>query len=183
MSLIIGLICKDGCLVIADTRSHIKANGTLTYDDTFEKVVFNKGHIVYNHGYNRIYDNDWKLCRDQLVPDKNKSIYRELATEMKQKEDKTAFYVFMNKKTMCEIKISATGEITLTDHLQDDHDRIVSGTGAKYVDLGLLTDLKKKKCKKVIPLLKKTFLNAHEKMVKSGGNEFCKNYIIRQFFG
>ena len=95
MSLIIGLRCKDGCLVIADTRSHIKTNGVLTYDDTFEKVILNKGHIVYNHGYNRIHDNDWKLCRDQLIPDKDNTIYQAIAVEMKSKEDKTAFYVFM----------------------------------------------------------------------------------------
>ncbi len=83
MSLIIGLRCKDGCLVIADTRSHIKTNGVLTYDDTFEKVILNKWHIVYNHGYNRIHDNDWKLYRDQLIPDKDNTIYQAIAVEMK----------------------------------------------------------------------------------------------------
>lgn len=181
MSLIIGLRCKDGCLVIGDNRSHIKTNGVLTYDDTFEKVILNKGYIVYNHGYNRIYNNDWKLCRDQLIPDKDNPIYQAIAMEMKLKEDKTAFYVFMNKKTMYELEISATGEIIPKDHLPND--RIVSGTGEKYVDLGLLIDLQKKKCKKVIPMLKKTFLNAHDELIKLGGNEFCRNYTIQHFFG
>jgi len=181
MSLIIGVRCKDGCLVIADTRSHIKTNGILTYDDTFEKVILNKGHIVYNHGYNRIHDNDWKLCRDQLTPDKDNPIYQAIAMEMKSKEDKTAFYVFMNRKTMYELKVGATGEIITIDHLPCD--RIVSGTGEKYVDLGLLIDLQKKKCKKVIPMLKKTFLNAYDELIKSGGNEFCRNYTIQHFFG
>ncbi|MCW4050917.1 MAG: hypothetical protein NWE89_14405 [Candidatus Bathyarchaeota archaeon] len=39
MSLIIGVRCKNGCLVIADRRTHIKSNGTETYQDNFDKVL------------------------------------------------------------------------------------------------------------------------------------------------
>lgn len=184
MTLIIGARCKDGCLVIADKRSHISTGGVLTYDDTFEKVVLNKGYIVYNHGYNRIHDADWKLCRDQLIPDKDSPIYQAIAAEMKSKEDKTACYVFMNKRTMYEVKISATGEVRGIDHLLErpSPDLIVSGTGEKYVDRGLLTDLQRKKCKKAISVLEKTFRNAYAELVRSGGDEFCSNYTTKYLF-
>ena len=39
MSLIIGIRCKNGCLVIADRRNHIKSNGVETHQDDFDKVV------------------------------------------------------------------------------------------------------------------------------------------------
>jgi len=55
MSLIIGVRCKDGCLVIADIRNTIrntiKTDGIITFKDNFEKVVKQDNYLLYNHGY------------------------------------------------------------------------------------------------------------------------------------
>jgi hypothetical protein len=157
----------------------------VTYDDAFEKIVTNKGYIIYNHGYNRIYDNDWKLCREQLHADAGSPIYQSIAEEMKSKEDNTACYVFMNKRTMYEVVINETGKVRAIDHLlkRPPPDLIVSGTGEKYVERGLLRDIERKKCKKVMPVLKRTFLEAYAHLEKVGGREFCRKYTTQHLLG
>ena len=46
MSLIIGVKCKDGCLVIADCRNRINKDGVITYEDNFEKIVIHNGYLI-----------------------------------------------------------------------------------------------------------------------------------------
>ena len=82
MSLIIGARCKDGCLVIADRRNHIWTNGVITYRDDFRKVLQFDNYLVYNHGYNRIDNADWKLRHGELTPDKSNPVYGEILKEM-----------------------------------------------------------------------------------------------------
>jgi hypothetical protein len=176
MSLIIGVRCKNGCLVIADRRTHIKSNGTQTYQDDFHKVLLHNDYLVYNHGYNRIGDNDWKLRVRDLTPDVTNPVYAEILKEMESKPDKRAAYVFMNMTTLLEITICVGIGITPTDHMPND--RIVSGSGDKYVDLQLLTNLHKVNCDMVRPKLIRTFKRAHRKMTLLSGSEFSKEYDI-----
>jgi len=95
MSLIIGLRCKNGCLVIADRRNHIKCGGTQSHRDDFHKVVGHDGYLVWNHGYNRIGNHDWKLRASELTPNPANPVFAEVQEEMKTKPDRKAFYVFM----------------------------------------------------------------------------------------
>jgi hypothetical protein len=178
MSLIIGVRCKDGCLVIADRRNHIWTNGVITYRDDFRKVLQFDNYLVYNHGYNRIDNADWKLRHGELTPDKNNPVYGEILKEMATKPDKAAFYVFMNRTELHEIAIRVGAGITCINHLPND--RIMSGTGEKYVDLQLLVNLHKAKCSKVRPKLKRTFQAAHKRMKLLAGREFSEQHDIEQ---
>jgi len=178
MSLIIGVRCKDGCLLIADYRNRINKNGVITYEDNFEKVVIHNGYLIYNHGYNRIKDEDWKNRYKDLTPDDSNPIYKEILDEMSHKPDKKASYVFLNKIHLHEITIEVGRGVTYANHLQND--RIVSGTGEKYVDLKLLVNLRKQKCKKVHTKLKATFENAYYRMKYLSGNEFSEKHNIKQ---
>jgi hypothetical protein len=176
MSLIIGVRCKNGCLVIADRRTHIKTNGTHSFRDDYTKVLLQGGYLVYNHGYNRIADADWKHRVTDLSPDPANPVYAEILKEMATKADKHAAYVFMNMDTLLEIIIRVGSGITKTDHMPKD--RIVSGSGDKYVKLTLLTDLPKANCGIVRPKLVSTFKAAHDRMKQAGGIEFSENHDI-----
>jgi hypothetical protein len=176
MSLIIGVRCKNGCLIIADRRTHIKCGGTESHRDDFHKVVEHDGYLVYNHGYNRIGNQDWKLRVSELTPDSTNPVYAEIQEEMIAKPDRKAFYVFMNMTTLLEVVICADTGITLKDHMPND--RIVSGTGEQYVALTLLTDLQQKKCESVRKALEQTFKLAHSKMKEQGDKEFSEEYDI-----
>ena len=179
MSLIIGVRCKDGCLVIADYRNRIESNGIITYEDNFEKVVKHDDYLLYNHGYNRIKDEDWKLRCQDLTPDDSNPIYEQILSEMKLKSDKSAFYVFISKDVLYEIAVEVGTGVKRIDHLPSD--RIVSGTGDKYVaDLKLLENLRKRKCKKVYNSLRETFKQSYLRMSFRSGNEFSKKYKIYQ---
>jgi len=46
MSLVIGVRCKDGCLVIADKRTHLWTDGVETYRDDFHKVVHSGDYLL-----------------------------------------------------------------------------------------------------------------------------------------
>lgn len=178
MTLIIGVRCKNGCLVISDRRTHIKFQGTESYRDDFHKVMEHDGYLVYNHGYNRIGDQDWKLCVSKLTPDPTNPIYTKIQEEMAAKNNRKAFYVFMNMITLFEVMVDADTGITSQNHLPND--RIVSGTGNQYVDLTFLRGLQKKKCRSVRNNLKKTFRLAHCSMKKQAGREFSEEYDITQ---
>lgn len=97
---------------------------------------------------------------------------------MSDKPDKKAFYVFLNKMHLHEIAIEVGRGVTYIDH--SPNDRIVSGTGEKYVNLRLLVNLRKQKCKKVRSKLRMTFQNAYSRMNYLSGNEFSKKHIIKQ---
>ena len=172
MSLIIGVRCKNGCLVIADRRTHIKCGGTQSHRDDFHKVVKQDGYLVWNHGYNRIGDQDWKLLASQLTPDPTSPVFAEIQNEMKTKSDRKASYVFMNMTTLSEVIVCADTGITLKDHMPND--RIVSGSGDKYVALTFLTNLPKKSCGDVRKPVERTFKSAHAKMTNQGGMEFSE---------
>jgi len=177
MSLIIGVRCKDGCLVIADIRNTIKTDGIITFEDNFEKVVKHDNYLLYNHGYNRIQHNDWKLQCQDLTPDDSNPVYADILSEMNFKPDKSAFYVFISKDMMYEIAIEVENGVKRIDHLPND--RIVSGLGSKYVvDLNLLENLRKRKCKKVYKGLINTFKKAYSRMSFVSGNEFSKQHKI-----
>ncbi len=178
MSLIIGIRCKNGCLIISDRRTHIKESGIERYEDDFQKVLLHNNYLVYNHGYNRIGEKDWKQRVMELSPDVNNVQYTEILNEMKSKSDRKASYVFMNMTALLEISICVDGGVTLTDHMPKD--RIVSGSGDKYVDrdLPLLTDLGKKNCGVVRSNLKRTFEIAHAKMKLLSGREFSTEHDI-----
>jgi hypothetical protein len=164
-------------MVIADRRTHIKSNGTESYQDDFSKVLLHKGYIVYNHGYNRINDKDWKLRIRDLTPDNRNIIYTEIQHEMETKIDKTAFYVFMNMTTLIEIKISAESSISIHSHMPKD--RIVSGSGGIFIDdLSSLTNLNCLECGVVRPKLIHTFKMAYSKMIKSNGTEFSHEFDL-----
>jgi hypothetical protein len=177
MSLIIGVRCKDGCLVIADMRNTIKANGIITFEDNFEKVVKHDNCLLYNHGYNRIQDDDWKLRCQDLTPDDSNPVYEGILNETMFKLDKSAFFVFISNNMLCEIAIEVENGIRRIDHLPND--RIVSGSGKKYVvDLKLLENLQKRKCKKVYKSLINIFKKAYLRLSFASGNEFSKQYKI-----
>jgi hypothetical protein len=176
MSLIIGVRCKNGCLAIADRRTHIKRGGTQSHRDDFQKVVKQGQFLIWNHGYNRIGDQDWKLRAPELTPDPANPVYVAIQNEMKTKPDRKAFYVFMNTTVLSEVIVCADTGITLKDHMPND--RIVSGSGDKYVVLALLTDLAKKNCGDVRKPLERTFTSAHTKMTKQGGIEFSEEHDI-----
>ena len=177
MSLIIGVRCKDGCLVIADIRNTIKTDGMITFEDNYEKVVKHDDYLLYNHGYNRIQDNDWKFRWQDLTPDDSNPIYEDILSEMRFKSDKSAFYVFISKNMMYEIAIEIESGVKRIDHLPND--RIVSGSGSKYVvELNLLENLQKRKCKKVYKGLINTFNKAYSCMSFASGNEFSKQHKI-----
>jgi hypothetical protein len=176
MSLIIAVRCKNGCLVIADRRTHIKCGGTQSHRDNFLKVLKQDGYLVWNHGYNRIGDQDWKLRASEITPDPANPVFAKIQHEMETKPDRKASYVFMNMTTLSEVIVCADTGITLKDHMPND--RIVSGSGDKYVALTLLTDLPKKKCGDVQKPLELTFMSAHAKMTKQGGIEFSQDHDI-----
>lgn len=178
MSLIIGVRCKDGCLVISDYRNRIDINGVITYEDNFEKTVIHNDYIIYNHGYNRIEDKDWKIKYESLTSNTNSPIYKQILDEINYKSDKKAFYVFINRDELHEISIVVGQGVSYKNHLP--HDRIVSGTGEKYVDLKLLINLRKQKCKKACDKLRTTFKNAYDRMKLMSGNEFSEKYCIKQ---
>ena len=176
MSLIIGVRCKNGCLIIADRRTHIKCDGTESYRDDFDKVVEHDGYLVYNHGYNRIGDQDWKLRVSELTPDPTNPVYAEIQKEMTAKPDRKAFYVFMNMMALLEVVVCVDTGITLKDHMPND--RIVSGTGEQYATLTLLTDLQQKTCGSVRKTLERTFEPARSKMKTHDGKEFSEEHGI-----
>jgi len=178
MSLIIGVRCKDGCLAIADRRTHIWTNGVTTYRDDFRKVVQFGNYLLYNHGYNRIGDADWKLRHGELTPDKDNPVYAEILNEMATKPDKAALYVFLNRTELHEIVVRVGAGVSYVNHLPNDC--IVSGTGGKYVDLQLLINLQRAQCSKVRPKLKRTFKAAHKRMKFLSGTEFSKEFDIEQ---
>jgi hypothetical protein len=177
MSLIIGVRCKDGCLAIADFRNRIDTDGIIKFEDNFEKVVKHDDYLLYNHGYNRIQDNDWKLRWQDLTPYGSNPVYKDILSEMRFKPDKSAFYVFISKDRLSEISIDVKNGVKRIDHLPND--RIVSGSGSKYVvDLNLLENLRKRKCKKVYKGLRNTFKKAYSLMSFGSGNEFSKQHKI-----
>lgn len=177
MSLIIGVRCKDGCLVLADYRNRIEENGKIIYEDNFEKVVKCKHYLLYNHGYNRINNEDWKLRFQDLTPDVSNPIYKDILDEMKLKSDKAAFYVFINKNILYEIVIEVENGVKGIDHLP--HNRIVSGTGSKYINnLKQLENLQKRNCSKVCNSLKEIFKQAHSRARFLSSNEFSRQYKI-----
>ena len=176
MSLIIGVRCNNGCLVIADRRTHIKCDATESHRDDFHKVLVHDSCLVYNHGYNRIGDQDWKLRVSELTTDSANPIYAKIQHEMSAKPDRKAFYVFMNMTTLLEVIVCADTGISLRDHMPND--RIVSGTGEQYVRMTFLTDLQRKKCGSVRKALERTFKFAHGRMKKNCGNEFSEVHDI-----
>jgi hypothetical protein len=176
MTLIIGVRCKDDCHVIADRRTLIKCSGINSHRDDFHKVVQHDGFLVYNHGYNRIGDHDWKRRVSDLTADPANRVYSEIQKEMGRKPDRKAFYVFINMAALIEIIVCADTGITVKDHMPNE--RIVSGTGAKYVSLALLTDLQKKRAVDVRGLLEQTFRTAHGNMMAQGGNELSKEFDV-----
>ncbi len=176
MTLIIGVRCRNGCLVIADRRCHVTTAGIRTFEDNFTKAVHHGDYIVYNHGYNQIGEADWKLRVNELSPDPASPIYAEVLSEMAAKPDQHAAYVFMNKTTLLEISIRVGAGIRLTDHMPMD--RIVSGDGDKYVRLTLLADLPQAPCRVVRPKLVSTFQAAHARMRRAAGTEFSETYEV-----
>jgi len=179
MSLVIGVRCKNGCSVIADLRNTIKEDGKIIYEDNFEKVVKCDDYLLYNHGYNRIENVDWKQRWQDLTPDDSNPVYKDLLDEMKTKPDKSAYYVFISKNMLYEVAIKVKDGVRITDFLPDD--RIVSGNGSKYVDTKkLLENLSKRKCNKVFKNLKQTFNNAYARMSYLSGREFSKRYKVYQ---
>jgi hypothetical protein len=159
-----------GCLVIADRRTHITQGGKEFYRDDFKKIVIVENRILYNHGYNRIDNKDWKLNAHELTPDIANPVYARVLAEMATKPDKIAGYVFMSMGELLEITVRVGKGVTIHDHWP--HDRIVSGSGDKYVDLGELVDLNQMKYREVRAKLQSTFLKAHDKMMEAGGIDF-----------
>ena len=142
MSLIIGVRCKDGCLVIADYRNRIESNGIITYEDNFEKVVKHDKYLLYNHGYNRIRDKDWKLRWQDLTPDDSNPIYKDILSEMKSKPDKSAFYVFINKDMLYEIEIKVVNGVKRIDHLPNgDQNAQADGTFFDQIHFNFVIEL------------------------------------------
>ena len=176
MTLIVGVRCKDACLVIADRRTHLKSGGRNGHRDDFHKVVKHDGFLVYNHGYNRIGDHDWKLRVSDLTADASNRVYSEIQEEMRRKPDRKAFYVFMNMATLVEIVICADTGITVKDHMPND--RIVSGSGGKYVSLALLSHLRHRSAGDVRKSLEQTFKAAHDKMTVQGGNALSEEFDV-----
>ena len=162
--------------MIADRRNRIKEDGAVRYEDNFLKAVIVNGRIVYNHGYNRIGDQDWKLRASELTPETDNAVYSEILAEIQMKVDKKASYVFMGRSELVEITIVAEEGIKSIDHMP--HDRIVSGDGDKYINSRLLTDLKNKECGDVRPLLERTFMAARTKMKQQVGTEFSEGFDI-----
>ena len=181
MTLIIAARCKDGAIAIADTRTHIKKHGRSFFDDAFEKIRIVRGHLVCNHGYNRIEDKDWKENRLQLSPNDELPVFASISEEMTRKSDKFAAYLFLRKNTFYEVEIRA-GEKPAGTH-RKSHDRIKRGSGAKYVDLGALVDLQQKRMKDVKPVLERMFSEAHSLQEQDGGTFFSKSYTIEAIKG
>jgi hypothetical protein len=163
-------------MAVADKRSHIKCGGSTSYRDDFQKLVTTSDYLIFNHGYNRIDDCDWKLKADQLTPDVTNPIYGRILNEMASKADKKAFYVFMNMKELKEIVLEVGKPIALQDHMPDD--RLVCGDGRPFVDLKLLTDLHSKTCGAVLKSLEATFSLAYQRQVLQGGMAFSKDFQV-----
>ncbi len=176
MSLIIAARCSEGAIAIADTRSHIKRDGRVAFDDNYEKTRIVAGYLVCNHGYNRINDSDWKESRIELRPDAALRIYSDVAQEMVQKADKFAGYLFLNKSKFYEIEIEAGRHPK--GAFRNNHDRMAFGSGAKYVNLNRLCDLKHKRLREVRPLLQAMFEEAYKLQLDDGQNYFCANSTV-----
>jgi len=176
MSLIIGVRCNDGCLVIADRRTHIRYGSRRTHRDDFTKVLKHNDFLVWNHGYNRIGNQDWKLHGCELLPDAANPVFAEVRQEMASKADRRAHYVFMNMSSLIEVTVCVQNGIRVKDHMP--HDRIVSGSGVHDVTLTRLSDLPSKSSSQVIGPLEETFRGAHAQMLKRGGDEFSAAYDL-----
>ncbi len=174
MTLIIGVRCKDGCLVIADRRTQIRAGDVTLFIDDFHKIVRQDRYLVYNHGYNRIGDQDWKLRQADLTPGIRNPVYAEILAEMASKPDKEALYVFINGHEIHEIAIRIGSKVK---HSNLSHlNQVVSGTGKKYVLLDRLVDLQESKCSVVKRRLRHTFEDAHTRMRTKQGTEFSREF-------
>ncbi|NEX17103.1 MAG: hypothetical protein C1943_10840 [Halochromatium sp.] len=176
MSLIIGVRCLNGCLAIADRRTHIRFGNRRLYRDDFTKIIKRMDHLVWNHGYNRIGNQDWKQRASELSPDAANPIFAEIRREMMSKADRRAYYVFMNMTTLLEVMICARTGVTMRDHMP--HDRILSGSGSKYVSLRLLADLAYQSSAHVQGPLVETFKTAHAQMMRRHGIELSEMFDL-----
>jgi len=95
---------------------------------------------------------------------------------MDTKPHKKAFYVFMNQREIHEIEIRVGAGMKYNCFSTDE--RVVSGTGKRYVVLDLLNDLLRARCRDVRAKLKRTFNLAHSRMQMSSGAEFSKEFDI-----
>jgi predicted polyphosphate/ATP-dependent NAD kinase len=105
-------------------------------------------------------------------------VYAEILAEMVNKPDKAAFYVFINGHEIHEIAVRVGLEVTCRNFSRDD--RVVSGTGKRYVLLDRLVDLQKSKCSVVKRRLRHTFEDAHNQMVTKHGMEFSREFDIEE---
>ena len=61
--------------MIADRRSHVQTGEASSYTHDFLKIVRQDRYLVYNHGYNRNGDQDWKLRQADLTPSIRNPVY------------------------------------------------------------------------------------------------------------
>ena len=175
MSLIIATLCKDGCVAITDCRlKDLYDDGRVEYRDDYEKLVILNGLMIYNHGYNRINNQDWKLSASELSPDLSNPIYDSILRELQNNLSTFASYVFIRKKHATEISIDKSEGISLK-YLNPI---IKSGSGARYVDLKQLEQSNLRKIKSVKNPLIKTFKNAYLKQKWNSGEEFSERYRL-----
>jgi hypothetical protein len=182
MSLIISVLCKDGAVVLADRRSRIVENGIIRFDDNYSKILRRPNALIYNHGYNRIHDRDWKLSGDELEPDEKALVYATVAEEMLQKTDKSSAYVFVTAHQFLEISIDA-GKDPQLHRFPTGDDLLVSADGKKFVDLAPLTDLSERSLAETVSLIKSVFDKAYKCLVATGGTDFSKAYDVETIRG
>lgn len=186
MSLILGVRCVDGCLAIADRRTHIRCGGATRFRDTYRKLLRRPdrhgGLLIWNHGYNRIGNKDWKPRAPRLAPDPAHPLYATIQAEIARKDAGPAFYVFMGPALLTEIAIPPEGEVTATDLLPAD--RILSGEGARHVDLAPLAALPPLKDSTdrtravARPVLERVFRDAHAAMARAGAATFSDAFDV-----
>lgn len=182
MTLIIAAICRDGAAVLADRRSRIIENGAVRFDDEYGKIVRTPGYLLYNHGYNRIDDRDWKISSKRLEIDHGLPVYEGISSEMQSKSFKFAGYVFVKPRQFVEITVSA-GKHPRLNAIPKHHDQLVSGDGRDFVDLSPLFDLTRKSMEETVSIMESIFLAAFKRLSASGGTFFSEAYDIETIYG
>lgn len=177
VTLVIAVRCKDGAAVLADRRSRIIEKGATRFDDDYGKIVRSKEALIYNHGYNRIGDRDWKLRGLELTDQEDHPLYESVSKEMLKKVDKLSAYVFVKPHAFSEVTIRA-GEKAKLHRFEAKVDRLVSGTGKDFVDLSPLSDLGKRSMRETVELLEYVFRLACKRLAEKGEDHFSPAYNV-----
>lgn len=151
--------------------------GVTRFDDEYGKIVRLADSLVYNHGYNRIGNKDWKDSALQLGMDDKLPVYSVISTEMTRKPHKHAAYVFVTPPSFTEISIDV-GRVPRLHQFEARIDRLLSGDGKDLVDLAPLSDLQNRDVDETAALLVEVFEAACKRLKAAGRDDFSMSYDL-----